>query len=912
MSSTNRSTAARTKSAVTSGNDVSGTPDSRTDFAFRIAGFTAAAHCCLGLLFVAGYEVYLVLETFVQPLVWALLTGTFLYPFKLFLVEVVKDFLRGLQTTSTPILLGIALIPFKLLDKGLDYVGAELVDFFRNYGKKLLYTVLGIAAYFLLYFWLTPYLGFVGTLFKFILGTATAISTHIVWLIIIPYVVALHLLWTSSPMYRIQLAIAAIPFWVLIGFYVYYVLGDLGLPVLLFAVLTVAIGYFSAAKGKATAIDKNESVMSNGTATSTTVKRAVVVEDDTTRLRPTPIVPAGNLDEAECNSPRPISPSRNRAELMSLFTGHYNSVETILKSSYRNVAEVLADEALTTPTSHSDTGDMEIILSKLKELGITANSSEGTRYLVYVFWMFVLLEALTSYYIIPLLVLPVTYRVIKVQLRKPPIQNTVKARISELKAQLRPWVGDRAEVVAPAFVRSLLTYARLGDRKILSAIEGLTDETVSALLIVLMFVVAFTGGVITMFQVEQETRYLVGASGKVFDDVLEAHPEFYEWLPEAKDLKEHFQTGLNSAYVYARDWTIGAVRSTISDTNGTRVAEIETNLVTIADRFYEYYVAYNSTTDHNGSVAEEKGLVPFRSLVSSESLKWLAGEGSNQNLVMSLLGGGAGNSSQLSFGDFDFQAITQFLDFGQIQLFMKTHIDTFTSVLQSVWVVLKGNITLIMSLFTTLVSVAVTYFSAFLNFILRTVVYLTTLFYLLSSSGKRYRPVELISSASRYYAGADAFASIVEDSVSGIFAVSLKIGIFYGFYTWILFTFCGIYVRFIPSVLAALFAVCPILPSYVVCIPVALDLWIRGHYVTMVILCAGAYLPKLFVDAAIYGDVKAANPFIFGLSVAGGLVTLGIEGAVIGPMMLCFLIIVVECFKLGMSRWLSQDNSVQV
>lgn len=93
----------------------------------------------------------------------------------------------------------------------------------------------------------------------------------------------------------------------------------------------------------------------------------------------------------------------------------------------------------------------------------------------------------------------------------------------------------------------------------LSAIEGLTDETVSALLIVLMFVVAFTCGVIAMFQVEQETRYLVSASGKVFDDVLEAHPEFYEWLPEAKDFKEHFQTGLNSAYVYARDWTIGAV-----------------------------------------------------------------------------------------------------------------------------------------------------------------------------------------------------------------------------------------------------------------------------------------------------------------------------------------------------------------
>ena len=54
-----------------------------------------------------------------------------------------------------------------------------------------------------------------------------------------------------------------------------------------------------------------------------------------------------------------------------------------------------------------------------------------------------------------------------------------------------------------------------------------------------------------------------------------------------------------------------------------------------------------------------------------------------------------------------------------------------------------------------------------------------------------------------------------------------------------------------------------------------------------------------------------ANPFIFGLSVAGGLVTMGIQGAVIGPMLMCFLIIVMECFKLGMSRWLAHNNVVQ-
>lgn len=151
-----------------------------TDLAVRVAIFTAIAHCCLGLLFVAGFQVYMIFETFVRPLIWALLTGTFLFPFKSFLADMVKSWLNGLRTTSTPILVGVALTPLKLVDKGLDCVGAEIVEFFRKHGWKILYVGAAVVSYFVVYFYIAPYLGVFGTMIGYVLKATTALSTHVV------------------------------------------------------------------------------------------------------------------------------------------------------------------------------------------------------------------------------------------------------------------------------------------------------------------------------------------------------------------------------------------------------------------------------------------------------------------------------------------------------------------------------------------------------------------------------------------------------------------------------------------------------------------------------------------------------------------------------------------------------------
>ena len=47
-----------------------------------------------------------------------------------------------------------------------------------------------------------------------------------------------------------------------------------------------------------------------------------------------------------------------------------------------------------------------------------------------------------------------------------------------------------------------------------------------------------------------------------------------------------------------------------------------------------------------------------------------------------------------------------------------------------------------------------------------------------------------------------------------------------------------------------------------------------------------------------FAAFSRAHPYVFGLSVAGGLMTMGIEGVIVGPIVLCAFVTAIELSRM--------------
>ncbi|OQV15642.1 Transmembrane protein 245 [Hypsibius exemplaris] len=803
-----------------------GVVDALPENQFRTALLNGFGQFFIVILVVAGYQLYVLLESFLQPLAWAVLTGTILFPFKTAIVGWGKFWVVRLKATQTPLALGLFSTPFILIDKGLVALGDIVLNIFHLHTTAILWALIIFAimklSQLLIY---VARIDVIGTAYWFAGFSVRVAASDWVWLIVLVYVIPLIFLWRSE--YKNILKSLAMPVEISIGIHLLAKFGFVAFPVIIFGSAIFGIGFLSELKlliGR---------IKAGG--------------------------PQGFV-QSQIDSWGPfsvLSPWH-----FSWWPGLVGTKDHIISGQIESNRHVEPNMHLTVLEMRNGVvpGDIEHASDD------NEGGSEADRYLKILFKIFLVVQLFQNAEFAPLLVFPTIYSWLRDNIPKSTVYQVARALVHEGIHQIKILMADRIEVLVPRSAAGLYQMALAGDRKVLAILEQSLDEAAANLMIGLMFVFLTFSGVFVTLQVHNETSYIVRLSGEFMNKTLTEHPEYLTWLPEGAQVQDRLQNSFDSLYTYGRQFVGDAIRGAVEGTNASSSDQIANEVLTMMDRIYFSLVAVKNETNTT-ELATTPAVDPTQVIA----------EGSEALLAQ------ASNMFSWSF----------IVNYGY------AHFETLYSVLNSVVVIVHENGTLIASMATSILSFVLQYFSQFLDFILNTVFFLAALSFLLSISEDRYYPLEKVSRITDYFPEVGNVANIIEQAISGIFNASFKMAAFYGIYTYTLLSIFGVYVCFMPSVVAGIFAVIPLFPTYIVCVPALLELMvIRQDYFLAALLAVGSYLPTTFVDEVMYQEVKTAHPYMFGLSVAGGLMTMGIEGVVVGPIVLCFFVIVIELSRM--------------
>lgn len=423
---------------------------------------------------------------------------------------------------------------------------------------------------------------------------------------------------------------------------------------------------------------------------------------------------------------------------------------------------------------------------------------------------------------------------------------------------------------------SLNSYARHSYNKFvklydlfIEQVDGYIDTISSACVIGFVGIIVVLTALYLSFQIYSESIYLIERVSIAANTLNQNNPELRTWLPAWLDVLHGLLDGaVKNAYYHGREW----IR------NSTR--QLLTNAAVDTDEF--------NTTQ---SSLIEKQMVEFWDRAYAMWLK------NRPNATASL----ENTSLKAHHHPYDWDRLLdafQSLDFALCTKIFKQNWNTLVSVMDSVMIVLKGNLNLFFGVATATLSLVIGGGNVIMNFIIDLIIFTTALFYLLCASEDQYKPIELIKNLmpraepsivlkAKGLKSRTEFINSVDESISAVFTASLKMMVFHGLSTWLLHRLFELEVVYIPSVISALFGAVPFVSPYWASLPACLDLYLAGQVSQSILMLVLATVPSSFVTTAFYSEIKGAgHPYLTGLAIAGGVLVFGIDGALFGPMLL--------------------------
>uniref|UniRef100_A0A1L8D908 Putative conserved plasma membrane protein n=1 Tax=Nyssomyia neivai TaxID=330878 RepID=A0A1L8D908_9DIPT len=424
------------------------------------------------------------------------------------------------------------------------------------------------------------------------------------------------------------------------------------------------------------------------------------------------------------------------------------------------------------------------------------------------------------------------------------------------------WISERYTAVFPICLPGVIMINRKVHRCLRDNLKSSVDTMSSIAVIVLMLVVVISAGVFLAVQIYSEGIAVAQLGHEVIQKAFIHRPELKDMFPEST-----FDNIIDNAHEYGRNTIETYIDDILKDTDKQQATKLKEQVLTTWDRLVQNVLERNG----DDAIGPKMGFgirESFDEIVDNPAAK----EG--------------------------------------IIAWAKSNVGMLKDVMDSLWIILQKNMYLLGTVLGSIFSVLLGGGHAVVTFVVDTIVFFTALFYLLCSSEDRYSPLVFVTSMG--FQSAPRVAEAIEGSIAGVIAATAKIALFHGLFTWLTHTMFSVNVVYLPAVLATVLAAAPFLGTYWCAVPAFFDLWLAQDrfWMAVILLALHFFIPST-VDAVVYAEIKSSgHPYLTGLSIAGGLYWLGLQGAVIGPLLLCLLVMIFDLTVSAVNKESPITNSV--
>ena len=853
------------------------------------AFYNAAAIFFVLLLCAMGLYVMEIFKAFIRPLLWALLCGTFLFPFKKTAYEFMRAKLNHSRAVGLPITFYLSLLPIWLLSDAGDLI----VRIFQRHWILLLLT--GVCMALLGWFsqatviLITNLLSFVLESSQYVLETAEEHQTLLIWLLVVYFLTFLFLPFISqSDLLASSLSALLLPIWMLAAtlLVLYVQVAQVPLFILLQSVLVCATLFIQVEKRRGSLLSDLDASISTYKSDLSTTSIGETMEHVISPVHPVSedrhLEPDPELSVSGSDATPP--PHTGDTSHVSVSTTHSSPEEqkrspqddlTAGQSRWKQIGSLVRSKqevphhSLSRHAIGKDRGAIQSF----------ENRTSRDRLFYLLFWACFLYKLYNNFWLLLLLLLPLPW----IGLKRILSLHTSQQLFFRLSS-----VSSRMHNLCPeALTRAYFFFLKVDD-KLFEWLEASLDKLVTIFIMCMLCIVTCLVVALTVMQFRQESFQIVMMGSHAWNRTAEyslnainqlMNSTVYEDQNVSSLLSDKLGDWSGQIYFSSRHWLAGEIRELLSDEdedgNEESRAKMEQQLVDTLDQLF---AAFKALQNSSGTFALTTAV--------------------NANATLPEMA--------LEFVSSHFTSLSM----GNIAKLVKSNLSVIINVFRSLGELVLTNFGVIFLLSGKLVSLLLGGGTALINFFFAFIIFFTSLFYLMLYSKSDYFPMRRILEfipMSNAAGGTNVSKEIelaLSEAIVSVFDASLRMALFYGVYTWLIHSVFGVSITFIPAAFAAVAGVVPFVGSYWGCLAGALELWLmRGESLYALLFFLLHMLPSYVVDQAIYSEVKGgAHPYLTGLAVAGGVYFSGIEGAMIGPIILCCLLAGTNMYRLFIGR----------